>query len=133
VPDVNEHRAKAVRNRAFLGTIAEAVYPEWTVVAAFYAALHSVERLAASESYHPPNHAARINYIRYHARHRAILRPYLALYFAGMVARYESINLFHSQYPTPVAGSVLPADELAAVENYVATELAPSRPTSPAN
>ena len=45
MPNSRQHRDKATHNRSFLSTIDVSRFPDWAVVAAFYAAVHLVERL----------------------------------------------------------------------------------------
>jgi hypothetical protein len=45
MPNSPHHRDKANHNRAFLNSIAVSQYPDWVTVAAFYTAVHLVERL----------------------------------------------------------------------------------------
>lgn len=45
MPNSKQDRDKANHNRAFLATIDIHVFPDWCAIAAFYVAVHAVERL----------------------------------------------------------------------------------------
>lgn len=47
MPNQDQHRKKAESNRKFLASISLDDHPDWVVVAAFYTAVHLVERLRA--------------------------------------------------------------------------------------
>jgi len=48
MPAESQHQNKATHNRQFLDSINTDDYPDWVVVAAFYTAVHLVERLRAA-------------------------------------------------------------------------------------
>jgi hypothetical protein len=51
MPSADQHRRKAESNRRFLASISLDDFPDWVVVAAFYTAVHVVERLPEIERY----------------------------------------------------------------------------------
>jgi hypothetical protein len=125
MPSSAQHRDKADRNRAFLGTLKGGANPEWVAVVAFYTALHLVERLAACDSIHNSKHTDRLDYLKKHENHRAIHADFLALFDASLVARYGTVNQFGKAFPGDTVDKVLVGRHLDAIEKYVATQFPP--------
>src|SRR5436190_14186015 len=59
-----EHQTKAEKIAAFLGDIAPTPHNDWKIVAAFYTAVHLVERLRAFFNEHSENHHARNMFLK---------------------------------------------------------------------
>src|SRR5690348_3789776 len=88
---------KTQNNRRFLDSISLDDYPDWVVVAAFYTAVHLVERLrAAAKEGDSTGHEDRLAYVR--ERHLEIHTAYHVLQNASMLARYESNSAFFAQF-----------------------------------
>jgi hypothetical protein len=119
MPSSAEHRQKAERNAALARSLDVAAYPEWVAVAAFYAAVHLVERLAACGNLHHQNHPDRSWYVQRH--HRAIYPAYQALFDAGHAARYATLNQFNRAYTPAAVRDVLVGTHLDAITRYVET------------
>lgn len=126
MPNSPEHRDKAVRNSTFLNTIDRTTFPEWSVVVAFYLAVHLAERLAARDSAHHDNHKERLEYLR--RKHRKIHNNFKHLYEASLVARYDTVHRFSADYSTPKVARLLDVD-LTEIQSYVAT-IFPPKPTT---
>lgn len=89
MPLPEEHERWAKYNESFARSLKEK-WPQWTAVAAFYAALHYVDAyLRGDAGWNPSredeNHGVRNNIVRGYAG----LRPYLRLYQWGHDARYK--------------------------------------------
>jgi len=121
VPTDSQHRKKAEVNRAFLATIARDDYPEWAVVAAFYTAVHLVERLRARDGGHSEDHRDRLDYVQ--RNHDGIHTAYQQLLRASMLARYDSRGDFFDKFQPEDVADVIVGRYLAAVEAYVAARL----------
>ena len=66
MPSADQHRIKAERNRRFLATIPLDDFPDWVVVAAFYTAVHLIERLrAAAGDGDSISHEDRLDYVQH--------------------------------------------------------------------
>ena len=66
MPSASQHQSKAERNRKFLDSISIDDFPEWVVVAAFYTAVHLVERLRAEAGDgHSISHEDRLDYVQH--------------------------------------------------------------------
>lgn len=82
-----QHRVKAERNAAFLGTISDD-YPEWLSTVAFYTAIESLELLFAERGVHSKSHEDRKQFVR--RNFQSLQKPYNALYNASLNARYQA-------------------------------------------
>lgn len=123
MPSADQHRRKAGRNRDFLGTIDIAAYPDWAATVAFYAAVHTVERLRkATGDGESDGHRDRLAYVRH--RHPDIHYALTRLYDAAFLARYESVGVFFGKYPAEVVRDDLVGRLLPEVEGYVGRVLA---------
>ena len=118
MPSADQHRHKAERNKKFLDTISREEFPEWVVVAAFYTAVHLVERLrAAAHEGHSESHQDRLDYVW--ERHRTIYPAYKILQNASMLARYQSMGDFYRQLDSEAMESLI-LTRLDEIEQYVA-------------
>jgi len=82
------HKKKWLHNREFLSTISDR-YSDWMVIAAFYAALHSVETLFAHDGTDSqPSHQDRNNILKRTTRYQHIWKYYGPLYSASQTVRY---------------------------------------------
>jgi len=120
MPSADQHRSKAERNRRFLDSINLADFPEWVVVAAFYTAVHLIERCRAlAGDGDSSDHKDRLEYVQFHFP-ADIHGAYRILYTASMLARYDSMKNFYAQFqPEDVAGEIV-ASRLARIERFVA-------------
>ncbi len=125
MPSSAEHKDKADRNRSFLATLKGTGTPEWVAVAAFYTALHLVERLAACDSIHNDKHQDRLHYLKKHRKHRTIHAHFSALFDASLIARYGTVNQFNKAFPGDTVEQVLVNQCLAAIETHVTTDFQP--------
>jgi hypothetical protein len=118
MPSRDQHRNKAEHNRRFLATISIDDYPDWVVVAAFYAAVHLVEQLRAGLGEgDSTSHEERLAYVQ--ERHPKIHTAYHILQNASMLARYESNSAFFAQFqPQDIRDRVL-GQFLPHIEQYV--------------
>src|SRR6059058_3119301 len=119
MPSADQHRNKAERNRRFLNSIALDDFPEWVVVAAFYTAVHLVERLrAAAGDGDSTSHEDRLDYVQHHHPNE-IHSAYHILQNVSMLARYQSAGDFYAQFqPEDVAKEIV-GNRLVRVEQYV--------------
>jgi hypothetical protein len=101
--------------------------PRWAVIAAFYAAVHLIEVLAAKDGKHHRKHvgeASRHNYLANHPDHHHILPHLGVLFSAPMVARYESPQAFRSAFPEAAVTRLIEV-HLAGIEAHVANVMGP--------
>lgn len=133
MPNSQQHRDKAQHNRAFLNTIAVSTYPDWATVAAFYTAVHFVERLRTKmpnpAQQHSTDHHDRLQFVQVH--HRAIHTEYHELFNAGLIARYQTIHSFRTQFSNADVQDILIDQYLVAIEQHVTACFAPPTPASP--
>ena len=121
MPSADQHRRKAESNRRFLDSISVDDHPDWVVVAAFYCAVHWVERLrAAAGDGHSTSHGERLAYVQ--ARHLKIHTAYHILQNASMLARYEANATFFAQFQREIIVERLVGRYLKEIENYTNTE-----------
>jgi len=122
MPSANQHRNKAERNRSFLDSISIEEFPEWVVVAAFYTAVHIIERLrAAAGDGHSVSHEDRLDYVQH--RLTTIHSAYHILQNVSMLARYQSVADFFGQFqPDDVTDKII--SRLVQIEKYVEESLA---------
>ena len=85
MPAREAHIAQARRNAALIPV----QDPDWTIVVAFYAALHLIEAYWAESGVHLQNHRARNDAIRTVSVFSAVQRRYLTLYEKSRTARYD--------------------------------------------
>ena len=121
MPSADQHRRKAEGNRKFLAIISLDDHPDWVVVAAFYTAVHLVERLRATGGDGDSRgHEDRLSYLQH--RHPDIHSPYYVLQNASMLARYQSYSDFYAQFdPDNIPERILA--RLEVVEAYLAAQL----------
>ena len=92
MPSFEGHRQKCDIAKSAQLTLQAADLPEhadWSVIAAFYQALHWVDAFFALDNYHPGGHGRRKNAIYRHEDLRPIRDSYTKLYDASITARYE--------------------------------------------
>ena len=125
MPTDAEHADKYRESRALLnGPLRGA--GAWEATAAFYAAVHLVERLAAADGIHHSRHvgaASRAGYLARHADHVVIAPALAALLSASMVARYESPAAFAAAFPGDTVEAMLIGKMLLAIEEHVTARL----------
>lgn len=98
MPNKEQHRAKAERNQKFMESIALDDYPEWVAVAAFYTAVHLVERWrAAAGDGDSTSHEHRMEHVQ-HKFPADIHTAYQILQNVAMLARYQSNGDFFAQF-----------------------------------
>jgi hypothetical protein len=119
MPSADQHRNKAERNRLFLDSISLQDFPEWVVVAAFYTAVHLVERLrAAAGDGDSTSHEDRLDYVQ-HRLPAEIHSAYQILQNVSMLARYQSMGDFFNQFqPAEVAEQIV-NNRLVRIEKHV--------------
>jgi hypothetical protein len=118
MPSQDQHRRKAESNRKFLESISLDDYPDWVVVAAFYTAVHLIERLRAlAGEGHSAGHQDRLAYVQ--ERHPKIHTAYHVLQNASMLARYESNATFFAQFQKEDIKDILIDKYLAEIETCV--------------
>lgn len=121
MPSADQHRNKAERNRQFLNSISLTDYPEWVVVAAFYTAVHLVERLRhLAGDGHSTSHEDRLEYVQHHLPD-AIHTDYHILQNVSMLARYQSTADFFAQFQPADVAEQLVNNRLARIEQHVQT------------
>ena len=127
MPNSKQHQAKAQQNQEFLDSIDVARFASWTTVAAFYTAVHLVERLRAKRGRgtddHSTDHHDRLEFVR-RKENRQIQPAYEVLFNASLLARYETIESFNQAFTTEDIRDVLIAQYLKQIEDYVATVFA---------
>ncbi|MBY0456455.1 MAG: hypothetical protein K2V38_03900 [Gemmataceae bacterium] len=122
MPKASEHKTKAAHNRRFLDGIDRDGFPDWAAVAAFYTAVHLVERVrAASGDGHSEGHDDRLSYVA--NNHGEIHTAYHILQNASMLARYQSRGDFFNQFQPEDVQQRLVDQFLAAIDAYVVTRL----------
>lgn len=122
MPKASEHKTKAEHNRQFLDGISRDGFPDWVAVAAFYTAVHLVERVrAASGDGHSEGHDERMAYVG--QAHGEIHTAYHILQNASMLARYQSRGDFFAQFQPDEVQQILVEKCLGAIENYVTDRL----------
>ena len=87
MPSADEHQKQAEYHLAFLQTIDTDEFCDWAAVAAFYVAVHLVEKLRAFANQHSKNHEDRLTSTR--AEHPAIYSYFWRLYILSRLARYQ--------------------------------------------
>jgi hypothetical protein len=118
MPNADQHRNKAQRNRRFMETISLDDFPVWVVVAAFYTAVHLVERLrAAGGDGDSTSHEDRLDYVQH--RHPRMHTAYHILQNASLLARYQSQADFFDQFQPQDVTERIVDRFLAEVERYV--------------
>jgi len=127
MPSASEHQIKANHNRAFLNSITDPAFCDWTAVAAFYTAVHLVEQLFALQGLHSQDHRSRNREVR--IRLRPIPKHYRPLYNLSMVARYRESSKF--QLTASAVQSLTIGTHLVAIESYVAAQVSGPASTPP--
>lgn len=130
MPSAAQHQDKYDNNRQYLDGGLVTTNPIWSVVVAFYCAVHLVEKLAALES--PPRHHRKHNDrdIWLSRRHRSIYDDYSALKDASECSRYGTLHQFARMYPASVIQHLITTN-LKAIEDYVIAQHPPSPPPAP--
>jgi hypothetical protein len=127
MPNSKQHQDKAQHNRTFLNSLDLHQYADWASVAAFYTAVHLVERLRTHlrdpADQHSIDHGDRLRFVQ--RSHRGIHTPFHELYNAALVARYQTINSFNTQFSDADVKSILVDTYLVEVEKYVASHFPP--------
>jgi hypothetical protein len=122
MPSADQHRRKAESNRWFLASISLDDFPDWVVVAAFYTAVHVVERLrAAAGDGHSTDHDDRLAYIQ--DRHPDVHTAYHILQNASMLARYQAHADFFAQFQREDVTDKIVDSRLPEIERYVEERL----------
>lgn len=96
MPKESAHQTQWYSNGLILDDLVNANrFPDWITIAAFYKALHSIERLLARHKEHPKSHAERrkiLSQTKYQTLLTAqIVTDYFDMYNASLDARYECI------------------------------------------
>jgi hypothetical protein len=117
VPTADEHQRQADHNERFLQSIDEDEFCDWLATAAFYVAVHLIEKVRALSN----EHNERLDFVR--NQHPQIHLHYRELYSFSLQTRY-GIAPHHWLLPEHVTG------HLAEIKRYVEL-LAPSSPSSP--
>jgi hypothetical protein len=124
MPKAEHHLKKAQHNKQFLHSIPVVDYPDWKVVAAFYTAVHLVERLRAKCQHGDSlGHEDRLEYIRAH--HQSIHTHYHILQNVSMLARYQSMGDFYHQFQPHEIEQRLLIERLYPIEQYIEQYLQP--------
>jgi hypothetical protein len=123
MPSASQHRSKAERNRQFLDSISIDEYPDWVVVAAFYTAVHLVERLrAANGDGHSASHEDRLDYAQ-HNLPPDIHTAYHVLQNASLLARYQATADFFNQFQPQDVTDQIVNGRLHQIEEHVQSTL----------
>jgi hypothetical protein len=130
MPSADQHRIKAESNRRFLDTISLDDFPDWVVVAAFYTAVHLVERLRAAGHGDSTSHEDRLAYVQ--AELPTIHTADHVLLNASLLARYQSRGDFFAQFQCLDVRDRIVGQFLAAIEAHVTAHFG-SPPTAPAS
>ena len=132
MPNSKQHRDKAAHNRAFLATINAKDFPDWAAVVAFYTAVHLAERLRTllpnAADQHSTGHQDRLEFVQKH--HRTIHTEMHELFNASLIARYQTVNSFRTQFTPDDVQKILIDQYLVKFEQYVAARFAPP-PSAP--
>jgi hypothetical protein len=123
MPSADQHRGKAERNRKFLASITLADFPEWVTVAAFYTAVHWIERYRAHVGDgDSTSHEDRLNYVQ-HRLPSTVHTAYHVLQNVSMLARYQSMADFYAQFQPEDVENEIVNKRLAHIEQYVQSEV----------
>lgn len=125
--NAEEHQAKADRNREFIATIKDDKHCDWAAVAAFYVAVHLVEKLRALRGEHSQSHFERNHIVR--TGYRGIHRHFRELYNWSLIARYNTIPDFTRSAQD--VRTILIDHHLAEIEQFVASQSATIAPATP--
>lgn len=124
MPSADQHRGKAERNRQFLASISLHDFPEWVAVAAFYTAVHLVERFRAHVGDgDSTSHEDRLAYVQ-HRLPDTVHSAYHVLQNVSMLARYQSMADFYAQFQAADVEREIVNNRLAHVEQYVQSAVA---------
>ena len=111
MPSERAHRATALESEAVCLSLA-ASSPTWSVIVAFYAALHYVDTFLAREfGVHPESHRARSEFVVRAADLRAIHGHFLALLEHSQFAPYRGRRYSESQAMTLIRGEFTPVKQ----------------------
>lgn len=122
MPTAEQHQAKCAANRTFLTAFSHDSHPDWAAVAAFYTAVHAVERLRETEQQqHSRNHHDRKKYIQ--KKHPQILSQYNTLLDISLYARYDSISAFLEKVGLVDITNILIGQHLVDVESYINNQI----------
>jgi len=117
MPKADQHRLKAEQNRRFLDSIKLDDHPDWVVVAAFYTAVHAVERLRAHTGHgDSKGHEDRLRYVQ--IEHPDIHTHYHILQNVSMLARYQSNADFFAQFQPADIPQRIVDERLVPIEQY---------------
>jgi hypothetical protein len=133
MPNSQQHQTKANHNRAFLNSLNIAQFPDWGAVGAFYTAVHLVERLRTllpnPANQHSVDHQDRLQFVQRY--HRPVHAAYRDLYNASLIARYQTVNSFTTQFSAADVQNILIDQCLVAIEHHVVNQFAPPSPSPP--
>lgn len=92
MPDRAAHLKQAKHNKSALGYLQKRIadFPDWVVVVAFYAALHYVEAVFATDKdiQHGQSHGRRLEMLKSKSRYKDIFMHYRILKNYSEIARY---------------------------------------------
>lgn len=95
MPSQSEHETAAKSNRAAIVVLradCSTCCAPWIVIVAFYAAMHVVEAVLASQNLHSENHEGRHETLKRNRRYQHLYKHYKPLFDAAWRARYEAPN-----------------------------------------
>lgn len=119
MPSADQHRNKAERNRRFQNSISLGDFPEWVAVAAFYTAVHLVERVRAQAGDgDSTSHEDRLYYVQ-HRLPSDIHTAYHILQNVSMLARYQSMADFFAQFQPEDVEREIVNHRLVQIEQYI--------------
>lgn len=119
MPSADQHRSKLERNRKFLNSISVNDFPEWVAVAAFYTAVHLIERVRAKAGDgDSTSHEDRLEYVQ-HRLPSEIHSAYHVLQNVSMLARFQSVADFFAQFQPDDVEREIVAKRLSKIEDYV--------------
>lgn len=92
MPKPKQHQDKADKNRKFLESVKTTEHLEWAATAAFYTALHLIEKLFAYDNAHYTSHGTRS--VGISLKHPKIVSSYVHLHNVAHLARYGTLESF---------------------------------------
>lgn len=92
MPKPKQHQDKADKNKKFLETVKTSEHLEWAATAAFYTALHLIEKLFAYDGTHYTTHTKRS--VAVSLKHPKIVPAYNHLHNIAHLARYGTLESF---------------------------------------
>ena len=92
MPSLQDHIAKASHNETFITQLGQlpTQFPDWAMIATFYAALHYVDAVLSLRNLHPPTHHQRSSYVARMRPLRSIYPDYRTLEDTSRDARYTN-------------------------------------------